>query len=146
MSTSVWFYLIVVAAGVSVALQQVLNANFRTAIGSAAWSGFVSYLVGTLVMLAAGLATGAPRFANGTAPSWFAWTGGVFGAVFIGINIIMIPRLGAATVLALIVVGQMCASMVFDHFGILGLRQQAISPARLLGAALLIAGVVLIRR
>ena len=139
------FFLLVVAAGASVTLQQVLNANLRTALGSAAWSGFVSYLLGTVVMLAAALAAGAPRLAGLKLP-WFAWTGGFFGALFIGINIVMIPRLGAATVLALVVVGQMCAALAFDHFGVLGLPRHAVSPARLLGVALLVGGVVLIRR
>ena len=49
---NVAFYLLVVGAGVSVALQQVLNANLRVELGSAWWAGFVSYFVGTLAMLA----------------------------------------------------------------------------------------------
>ena len=57
----------------------------------------------------------------------------------------MVPRLGAATVLALIVVGQMLGSLAFDHFGLLGLAQHPVSPIRLAGAALLILGAVLIR-
>jgi transporter family-2 protein len=57
----------------------------------------------------------------------------------------MIPRLGAATVLALIVVGQMLGSLTLDHFGILGIPQHPVNPTRLAGAGLLIAGVVLIR-
>ena len=48
----VMFYLLVVGAGVSVALQQVLNANLRMELGSPWWAGFVSYLLGTIVMLA----------------------------------------------------------------------------------------------
>ena len=57
----------------------------------------------------------------------------------------MVPRLGAATVLALIVVGQMLGSLAFDHFGLLGLPQHPASPIRLAGAALLIFGAVLVR-
>jgi transporter family-2 protein len=49
----VLFYLLVVAAGVSVALQQVLNANLRVELGSPWWAGFISYLCGTLAMLVA---------------------------------------------------------------------------------------------
>jgi len=49
---NVTFYLLVVGAGVSVALQQVLNANLRMELGSPWWAGFVSYLLGTMVMLA----------------------------------------------------------------------------------------------
>lgn len=70
---------------------------------------------------------------------------GFFGAVFVGIAILMVPRLGAATTLALIVVGQMTGALVFDHFGVLGIQQHAASPIRLAGAACLILGVVLVR-
>lgn len=139
--------LIVVAAGISVAFQQILNANLRTELGSPWWAGFVSYLVGMIVMLLVAMLAPGPRPSlsaiNGS--SWISWTGGFFGAVFIGIAIIMVPRLGAATVLALIVVGQMVGSIAFDHFGLLGLPQQPANLARLLGAGMLVLGVVLIR-
>jgi transporter family-2 protein len=56
-----------------------------------------------------------------------------------------VPRFGAATVLALIVVGQMLGSLTFDHFGLLGVPQHPANPIRLAGAAFLIFGVILIR-
>ena len=51
-------------------------------------------------------------------------------------SIFLLPRLGAATVVALIVVGQMLGSLAFDHFGLLGVPQHAASPLRILGAGL----------
>ncbi|BAI73743.1 hypothetical protein AZL_a02120 (plasmid) [Azospirillum sp. B510] len=140
-------YLLVIGAGASVALQQVLNANLRVELGSPWWAGFVSYLVGMLAMLVVALAAPGPRLAEGVGgvSSWLSWTGGLFGALFIGTAILMVPRLGAATVLALIVVGQMLGSLAFDHFGLFGLSQHPVSPTRLAGAAALILGVILIR-
>jgi len=139
--------LLVVGAGISVALQQVLNARLRTELGSPWWAGFVSYLVGALAMLTVIVASGEPLLSAARAgrTSWPSWTGGVFGAIFIGTAILMVPRLGAATVLALIVVGQMLGSLAFDHFGLLGVPQHSASLARLAGAAFLLLGVVLIR-
>ncbi len=144
---NVTFYLLVVGAGVSVALQQVLNANLRMELGSPWWAGFISYLVGTVAMLAAAITSGGPRLSEAMAArtSWITWTGGIIGAIFIGTAILMVPRLGAATVLALIVVGQMLGSLVFDHFGLLGVPQHPASLTRLAGAAVLILGVLLIR-
>lgn len=140
-------YLLVVLAGASVALQQLLNANLRAHLGSPWWAGSVSYLVGLAAMLAVALIAPGPRFAesfSGAAP-WTSWTGGLFGALFIDIAILMVPRLGAATTLALIVVGQMIGSLAFDHFGVLGIQQQPATLIRMAGAACLILGVVLIR-
>jgi bacterial/archaeal transporter family-2 protein len=145
MSNSAWiFYLWVVAAGVSVALQQVLNAKLRFKLGSPWWAGFASYAVGTLAMLVAILLTGA-SLPNAARSHWYSWGGGVLGAIFIATTIFTIPRLGAATVLALIVVGQMLGSVVVDHYGLFGVAQQSASPVRLAGAALLVLGVVLVR-
>ncbi|ASG24619.1 DMT family transporter [Nitrospirillum viridazoti] len=140
--------LLVVAAGVSLAVQQVLNANLRMALGSPWWAGFTSYLVGMAAMLLLALTMPGPRptaAALGATPGP-AWAGGLFGAAFIATAILMIPRLGAATVLALIVVGQMLCGLVIDHIGALGVTPHPAGVARLLGAALLILGVVLVRR
>lgn len=140
--------LLAMVAGASVALQQVLNANLRGALNSAAWSGFVSYAVGVACMAALALALRdpVPSGAMMARIPWWAWTGGLFGAVFIGLGILLVPQLGAAAFIAFLVAGQMLASVAFDHFGLLGLTQRSIDLPRLIGMALLIGGVVLIRR
>ena len=140
--------LLAMAAGASVVTQQVLNANLRTALHSAAWSGFVSYAVGVLCMalLALALRDPVPTSEVASRVPWWAWSGGVFGAIFIGLAIVLVPQLGAATFIALLVTGQMLTAVALDHFGVLGLAQRSIDLPRLLGIALLIGGVVLIRR
>jgi transporter family-2 protein len=77
---------------------------------------------------------------------WWAWTGGALGAYHIFSTIVVVPLLGAAFAFALIVGGQTIASIAIDQFGVFGLARTPTSPARLAGAALLVAGVVLIRR
>ena len=137
-----------IAAGVSVIIQQALNAYLRSAIGSAAWSGVVSYFVGLIAIAAFAilLREPLPPAAVIAGSPWWAWSGGVFGAVFITLAILLIPQLGAATFIALLVTGQMLTSLVLDHFGWLGLEQRSVDLPRLIGVGLLIAGVVLIRR
>ena len=117
-------------------------------IRSAAWSGFMSYFVGLLCMVVLALALRDPLPTANVAARipWWAWSGGLFGAIFIGLAILLVPQLGAATFIALLVTGQMLASVAFDHFGWLGLAQRPIDAPRLIGVALLIGGVVLIRR
>lgn len=140
--------LLALAAGTSVIVQQVLNANLRTALNSAVWSGFMSYFVGVLCMaaLAAMLREPIPTLpVIARIPVW-AWSGGVFGAIFIALAIVLVPQLGAATFIALLVTGQMLASVAFDHFGLFGLDQRPVDLPRAIGILLLIGGVVLIRR
>jgi len=137
-----------ILAGASVAIQQVLNANLRMALKSAAWSGFVSYFVGVacMALLALALRDPIPSLAVAGRIPWWAYSGGLFGAIFIGLAIFLVPQLGAATFIVLIVTGQMLASVMCDHFGWLGLAQRSIDLPRLIGIALLIGGCVLIRR
>ena len=136
-----------VAAGISVIVQQALNANLRVALGSAAWSGFTSYLVGTvcMVLLAIALRDPVPSATVAARVPWWAWSGGLFGAVFIALAILLIPKIGAATFVALLVTGQMLAALTLDHFGLLGVPVQPATLVRMAGAGFLILGVVLIR-
>ncbi|MGY0575018.1 DMT family transporter [Bradyrhizobium sp. RDM12] len=135
------------AAGISLVVQQALNANLRTALGSAAWSGFMSYFIGVICMAALALLfrDPVPSAAIAARIPWFAWSGGLFGAIFIGLGIFLVPQLGAATFFALLIAGQMLGSIAFDHFGLLGVPVHPISAVRIAGVVLLVGGVILIR-
>jgi transporter family-2 protein len=142
-----------VAAGISLAAQAAVNTNLKTGLGSASAAAFVSYVGGTIVMglvLAAGQRAG-PGLTPLTTTllsriPWWAWCGGLLGSVYVMISILLLPRLGAATVLSLFVLGQMLASVAFDHFGLFGLTPRAADLPRVFGAALLVIGVLLMRR
>jgi transporter family-2 protein len=142
-----WGYILAFGAGISFVIQQAVNANLRAEIGSAWWAGFVSYLGGTLVMLVIALLLREPLASTSLIGQsrWLSWTGGIFGAIYIAISIFLLPRLGAATVIGLIVAGQMLGSVGLDHFGLFGLQTHTLTTSRALGAAFLVAGVVLIR-
>ncbi|WP_050627613.1 DMT family transporter [Bradyrhizobium viridifuturi] len=144
----VWFlYLLALGAGISVATQQVLNGNLRSALNSPAWAGLVSYLGGLITMAVVLVATRepVPSWKLVAAVPWWAWSGGILGGVFILLMILLLPSLGAATLLALVVAGQMIAGIAMDHFGLFGLAQHPVSISRLAGIALIIGGVLLIK-
>ncbi|WP_376701173.1 DMT family transporter [Bradyrhizobium australiense] len=142
-----FLYLLALGAGVSVATQQVLNGSLRTALASPVWAGLVSYAVGLITMIATVMAfrERVPSWKAIADVPWYAWSGGVFGGAFILLVILLLPSLGAATLFALVIAGQVLAAITLDHFGAFGLTPHPISAARLGGAVLLIAGVVLIR-
>jgi len=141
------FALCAAGAGVSFVVQQAVNAELRASLDSAAWAGFVSYLGGTLCMLAMALVLrdALPGGAAAARTHWWDWTGGLFGAIYIAISILLVPRLGTASFVALLVAGQMLSSLIFDHYGAFGVPQHPADGVRLLGAALLVGGVVLVR-
>jgi transporter family-2 protein len=148
MPNVLFFSILAILGGVSVAIQQVLNANLRVALDSAAWSGFVSYFVGVACMglLALALRDPIPSVAVAGRVPWWAFSGGLFGATFIALAIFLIPKLGAASFIVLLVTGQMLASVMVDHCGWFGLPEHPIDLSRLVGTALLVGGCVLIRR
>ncbi|MFB9264201.1 DMT family transporter [Bradyrhizobium erythrophlei] len=143
-----WFlYLLALGAGVSVSVQQVLNGNLRSALNSPAWAGLVSYIGGLLTMavVLVALREPFPSWKLVSATPWWAWSGGILGGVFILLMILLLPSLGAETLLALVVAGQMLAGVAMDHFGLFGLAPHHVSVSRLLGVALVIGGVLLIK-
>ena len=144
---SIMLHLAALGAGISVAVQQVLNGSLRVSLQSPAWAGFVSYLGGllTMVVVLVAMRDQMPSWKLVAATPWWAWGGGVLGGVFILLVILLLPSLGAATLLALVVAGQMSAAVVMDQFGAFGLTQHSLSISRLLGVALIIGGVVLIK-
>jgi transporter family-2 protein len=140
-------YALALGAGVSVTIQQLLNSSLRTALESPAWAGLASYAGGLLTMIVAVmvLGEGVPSVRLMASVPWWAWSGGLFGGAFILLAILLLPSLGAATLFALVIAGQVLAAVTLDHFGALGLTPHPISTARLAGAVFLIAGVILIR-
>jgi transporter family-2 protein len=137
-----------IAAGIGLVIQQAVNASLRSALQSSAWTAFTSYGVGwvCMVLLILALRDPVPAANLVTRVPWWAWGGGALGSVFIVLGIFLVPQIGAATFFTLVIAGQMLASVAFDHFGWLGLTQRPVDASRLIGVALLIGGVVLIRR
>jgi transporter family-2 protein len=59
--------------------------------------------------------------------------------------LVLAQRLGAGTLFALVIAGNMLMSVALDHFGWLGLPMHQANPIRLFGLSLLVIGVILIQ-
>jgi len=143
-----WFLLLLaLVAGAGIAMQAGVNAQLGKSLGDPVLAAFVSFGVGTLT-LALVLLVVRPTLPAleglGSVPTW-AWTGGLLGAFFVTVAIFVAPRLGAGALLATIVAAQLVTALLLDHFGFLGFAERAITVPRVVGAALLGAGVWLIR-
>ena len=76
---------------------------------------------------------------------WWVWLGGLGGAFLVTVTIVAVPKLGATTMFAFFLAGQMLASLILDHFGLLGYPVHPVSLWRVVGVFLLCAGVLLIK-
>jgi transporter family-2 protein len=135
------------AAGGLVAMQAPINSGLGKAIGSLPAASF-SFAIGLVALVGITLVSGEGfgRLGEVGGLSWYYLIGGLFGAVYVTTVLITVRTLGAGGVTAATIAGQLTLSVVLDQLGILGLAQREITPARVVGVALLAAGVVLVVR
>ena len=134
--------------GTLMPVQVALNAGLRQVLGAPLLAGLANFVVGALAL---GVLLVVLRVPWPTAsalvgvPPW-QWMGGLIGASVVVVSLMAGPRLGAGVLFTLIVAGQMLASVLLDHYGLLGYADRALNPARVVGALMLVGGVVLIVR
>jgi len=142
------FYLLLAfVTGAGVAAQSVINTRLRLLLGGPLWAAAAQFVVGLLLLVIVALATrqSAPVTVGLGAAPWWVWTGGIFGATFIVVTIVLTAKIGATLTLASIIVGQLTAALVVDHYGLFGGTVVRLTPTRVAGVALLLLGVTLIR-
>jgi transporter family-2 protein len=142
-----FFLIMAFAIGLAVPLQSAVNNALRASLHSGSGlAALVSFAVGTLALLGASALAGQPFAALAGLPRvpWWQWLGGFLGAFFVFGTTLLAPRIGLAAMVSLIVAGQVCSSLAFDHFGWLSLPVRGLSWVRLAGAALILAGAVLV--
>jgi len=137
-----------ILSGAFIAVQAPINSQLARGLGLPVAAAAFSFLSGAIVL---GIATLLVTRTQGIALDWKApapWlfvAGGLLGGSYVTISTILIPRIGAAALMALIISGQLLAGMLLDRAGFLGMAVREISLGRVAGAILLMAGVVLIR-
>ena len=136
--------LLAAAVGACFAVQASANSKFRLNLGSPMWAAFFS-ICGTFVTAVSAMLVMRPSTPASEAfrqAPWWNWIGGPLGAMIVLGGAALVSELGAALFIALVVAGQLICSLMLDHFALLGLPEQPITPGRVLGAALVVAGVV----
>jgi len=140
--------LLALTAGMLLPVQTGVNAELRVIVGQPILAAAVQFLVGAaaLIVVFIVMRTPMPDLSKLSSAPWWVWVGGLCGANYIVVAILLAPRIGAATLVALTLAGQMVVSLIFDHFGLLGFPTHPINLGRAVGAALFLAGVVLVQR
>lgn len=136
------------AGGMVLPVQAAMNARLGKELGSPARGALASFIVGGLALIVYLIATRGhmPQAASyARVPAW-AWMGGLLGAFFVGAVILLTPRIGVASLMGLIVAGQIGASVIIDHYGLLDLPRYPFNGWRLVGVCLVVAGAVLVKR
>ena len=147
MSSVIPYIVLAIAAGFCLPTQAGINSRLNLWAQSPVLAAAISFGVGTAVLIvyAIILRIPIPSVSSVKQYPWWMWSGGFLGAFLVAATVVLAPRLGAVSMIALIVSGQMFASVMLDHYGLIGYTIHPINAWRVCGMLLLVVGVILIR-
>lgn len=134
--------LIALCNGVVISMCRVVNgrlAQDTDAFHAAYWNHLVGLVVLSIICLVSSSGISTLLF---NAP-WWAWSGGIIGALFVAINAFVVTKLGATLTALLIISGQLFSGTVISLFQQGFSHGMAITP--LIGCVLVFGGIVIIK-
>ncbi len=137
------YYLIAFIVGLIIALHLSMNADVGAKLGNPRAANAVFWCVGAVVAVAIWLAgpnRGAIRGLKDVNPALLL--SGALGAALVLLLAVIIPRIGAGHTNVVLLSGQVIAGLIIAHFAWLSSAQVSITPLRLMGVAVMIAGSV----
>jgi transporter family-2 protein len=132
-------------AGMCNGFQAPVNAALGRFVGVVE-SSCISFIVGALSLLVVALVAGQGSILRiGDAPPNL-WIGGLLGAFFVTTALFVVPKIGAAVMIASVITGQMTAALIIDQIGLLGIPKNPIDLYRIGGLACLAVGIKLLSK
>jgi transporter family-2 protein len=132
------------AVGIGIPIFAALNGGLATRLHNPMLASSIALLAAIAVVSSALLATGGvPRLAFDSSIPWWFYCGGIFVALYILGMTFVAPRFGVGNAIAFVLLGQLISMALIDHFAWFGAAHHAVTPQRLLGLALMTAGVFL---
>ena len=139
-------FVIAAVSGITMAIQGTLNSVLgqKTSLLAAT---LIVHIIGTLIAVLAVLLTRVPIFQhNWLSVPWHLYLGGVLSVIIVGLVAVSIPKIGVCNATTAIIIGQVGAAIIIDHFGWLGVERLPWNPWQFLGLALFAAGAKLLFR
>lgn len=144
----VLFTLAALVGGGLIALQPPINAEAAARLGHPISAATMSFCVGTIALIALTLLfarTSTNLGALKTMPLYMLLGGGLLGAVYVTINLVLAPKIGVAAVMALGIAGQLITALLLDRFGLFDLMERGLTTGRVGGAILVMVGALMVR-
>jgi transporter family-2 protein len=136
-------------AGAAMPVQAILNTRLGRQIGGPMMGSLMSFFVGLIGLLILNIAinvSAVTQIKPSTTSPWYLWLGGLLGAIFVACITWVNQKQGMALTFALVVSGQIFISLLMDHYGLLGAVVRTITAERIIGAVLIIAGLLLVKK
>jgi len=141
------FAVIMLLTGVGIPILAALNGGLGARLGSPMAASMILFGLAFLIATAGALMTGSIgqiRFTSDI-PAQF-YFGGLFVAFYVIAVTFIAPRFGVGNAIFFVLVGQLISAATIDHFGLFGAMRAPVDAQRIMGIALMVAGVWLARR
>ena len=140
--------LIALAVGALAPIQMAANAQLARGVAGTIAATIISFSAGWFFLIAIN-AVGFRQFPTvsdiARTPVYLLLLGGAIGAIFVSVNVLVAPRLGAAVTASLVIAGQLIGAMLVDRLGLFDFTVREVSAGRIVGLALLLSGAMLVR-
>ncbi len=144
------FTILAIFAGGMLPVQGVVNSQLGRVLDNVVLATLISFMVGSLTLLVVFLlrnnwsAGGSLQGLRDVPP--VLYIGGVLGAIYVTAVAALIPKIGVANTMIAVILGQVLLSLLLDHLGLFGIEVREIGWLRILGASLVVSGLVLVVR
>ncbi len=145
-SATLGYGALAMAAGVGIPIMAAMNATLGARLESPALAALIIFLVGGLASAGVVLVSGTELkavFSIGPSAYNFA---GLFVAFYILAITWVAPRFGLGNAVFFVLLGQLIAASIIDHFGLFGMPQIGLTRLRGLGLAVMTIGVLMARK
>lgn len=139
------YALIMLLSGLGIPIMAALNGSLGAKLQSPVLAATILFAVGLLVAISLVLMTEElpQRFSFKSTP-WYLFFGGVF-VLFYVLNVTWVaPHFGISNAVSFVLLGQLIAMTIIDHYGFLGSPQYSVTGQRFLGLLLMSVGVFMV--
>jgi transporter family-2 protein len=146
--SAAWLYPIILIAGALQAWGPPMNNALRGSLENPWLASLVSFLpvVAFLACLLLCVPIPLPTAKGLASMPWWAPLGGLVGAFAVIAGLLFVGKVGAGTFAGLTITANILMSLVIDRQGLFGMEVHDLSAGRIAGAALMVAGIVLISK
>jgi len=137
---------IMLAAGIGIPVLAGLNAALGIRLGNPAAAAFCLFGVAFLAVFVVFALTGFSGLSSISSAPKHLFLAGILVAFYVLSITWIAPKFGVGNAVFFVLLGQIVAAALIDHFGLFGAKQVAMSFMRAGGVSLMIVGIFLVQK